>query len=110
MSKKKIFKAFLALLFTGMASLSITACETTDEEAFTGFLKGYLVDVKLGNTFYIKDYVDVVNDSNYTIVVAKKDGSWSDDMTRSYAWETYYAEPGEYTITYTVHEGANKGV
>lgn len=114
MNKKKSFRAFLACLLAGVTCGMAVACgskdaDVVDEDAFTGFLKGYLVDLKIGNTFYVKDYVDVVNDSEYTIVLAKKDGSWSEDITSSRVLETLGLAPGEYTITYTVLGGENEG-
>ena len=107
-------RAVLTVLMATAACLAVgcgggSTASAPQEDEFTGFLKGYLQNVEIGSEFRLNEYVDIVGDSDYTIVVAKKDGSFSEDMTRTRAWDTRVATPGTYTITYTIASGENKG-
>lgn len=71
------------------------------------FLLGIQTDFVLGESMVLKDFIEYVEDSDYTIVVTRADG-YSKDITKKASWAI--EEPGEYTLTYTIKKGANKGV
>ena len=101
-SKKILLSMLVALMMLG----SLVACGG-EEEPGPGpqFLEGAQTKFELKDTVILADIVDFVTDSEYTLTISK--GDYSIDVTNKSIWEPF--EPGEYTITYTVEEGAFKG-
>ena len=108
--KKCVLLWLIGMLIT-LSTTALSAC--AEKEEFTGFLKGTLADVILDKDleFCVKEYADIVTDSEYTIVVSKADGSWSKDITENMAWIPYEEniEHGAYKLIYTIQGGVHKG-
>ncbi len=105
MSKKRIIK-WLCLAAVGIMTMATgVACGDKEEASKPQFLEGIDLEIELGDGIDLSDYIDYVTDGEYEITVS--DGKASEDITRKRYWQP--EEPGKYTITYKVLDGANKG-
>lgn len=114
MKMKKGIKLLLIAAFWGATTALAVGCNLSiggaqQEDVFTGFLKGYKENVEIGSELRPKEYVDVVSDSDYTIVLSKADGTFSEDVTRSRGFNTATLTPGAYKLTYTIAGGEYAG-
>lgn len=97
-------KKILVSIFTCFAAFSMfAACGKGDGPLF---LKGILKEIEYGESILLDEYIDYVDDSEFTITVTGPNG-YEQDLTSYAAWAA--PAPGVYTITYTVAEGENEG-
>ena len=123
MKKKKIVNAMLlagcltACLASGCV---LTGCTSEKKVVVEGsmqfveeaekvgpqFLEGALAEVYVEDTIVLSEYIEYVDDSDYTITITDKNGN-VEDMTHQIIWIPY--APGEYVLTYTIASGESKG-
>ena len=98
------------------AGTALTACGGSDgdriyfveEEKKKGpqFLAGALADIKVNDTIVLTEYVEYVNNGNYSLTITDEKGNVQ-DLTNEIVW--FAAEAGKYELTYKIHSGAKKG-
>ena len=106
MKKSKWFQGLL-LGTTGFALLGFGACNLGAGDTFTGFLDGVATQVRRGETVYLEEFIDYAEKGTYTITILGGDMDEAEDLTDKKRWAADY--PGEYTLTYVISEGKNKG-
>ncbi len=91
----------------GFVTLGVAACgDKSEQNTFTGFTPGVATQIKRGELVFFDEFIDYVEDA-YTITLSGGEIEGTLDVTKSKRWAAEY--PGEYTITYTIHEGDNAG-
>ena len=102
---KRTIKIFLigictVLLFVCSACGSIFA----EKDLYTGFLEGYKQVVEVGSSISLNEYVDYIDDVEYTLFA--KQGETTVDLTSRKSWDT--SNPGllgEWELVYTIESG-----
>lgn len=108
MKKSKWIKGLL-LGAVGFVTLGVAACGEKgkqEENTFTGFTPGIATQIKRGELVFLDEFIDYV-DGAYTITIMGGVLETPEDITDKKRWAAEF--PGEYTITYTIHEGENAG-
>ena len=100
----KILKKWLLGTMIGLSSIALlTGCGKSEGPKF---LKGILTEIEYGEFLLMGEYIEYVEDSEYTIIVKDANGV-EEDITNKNSWVP--PAPGVYTVIYTVASGANKG-
>ncbi len=99
---KKIWLALLTCLMFVCAAFAV-ACGNSGP----AFNEGYLTEIVLGEPIMLDEYIDPETTEDYTLEVTCEETGEVRDLRDYFQWTTEV--PGEYTITYTVKTGANKG-
>ncbi len=107
--RRKILIAFLACMtfvcmVLGAASCSIGSLFGGSKIAFN---EGYLEEVALGEPIMLDEYVDPTSMEDYSLILTCDETGVERDLKMLGQWTT--DKPGTYTLTYTIHSGANKG-
>ena len=100
---KKIWLALLTCLTFVCAAFAV-ACGGNSGPVFN---EGYLTEIVLGEPIMLDEYIDPETTEEYTLEVTCEETGEVRDLRDYFQWTTEV--PGEYTITYTVKSGANKG-
>ncbi len=107
MKRNNLLKGLL-LGAIGFATLGIAACgDNETKDTFTGFLPGVAVEMQRRDTLFLDEFIVYpTDDATYTITLQCKGGELQDLTDESFL-ELF--EAGEYTLTYTIHDGKNAG-
>ena len=100
---RKFWLALLTCLMFAFAAFAV-ACGGSSGPAFN---EGYLTEIVLGEPIMLDEYIDPETKDDYSLVVRCEETGEERDLRDYFQWTTEV--PGEYTITYTVKSGDNKG-
>ena len=116
MKKKTRNFLLLALCMATLASVgAMAACNSStvedgisfvEEEKKSGpqFLEGALADIHVNDTIVLKEYIEETKEK-YTVKITNAAGA----EEKIYGGNWYPEAPGDYTLTYTIQSGKQKG-